>query len=75
MAAVTKQLAAYCASLDYAALPPAVQERTRFLVLDLVGNILRGRHDAESTPPLLAGARAMGVACGNSAVFGDCARY
>ncbi len=74
-AAVTAELAAYCASLDFAALPPAVQERTRFLVLDLAGNILRGRHDAESTPALLAAARAMGVAAGNSAVLGDCARY
>ena len=60
-AAVTAQLAAYCASLDFAALPPAVQERTRFLVLDLAGNILRGRHDAESTPALLATARALGL--------------
>ena len=49
MAAVTAELAAYCANLDFATLPPEVQERTRFLVLDLVGNIVRGRHDAEST--------------------------
>ena len=75
MAAVTAQLASYCASLDFAALPPAVQERTRFLVLDLAGNILRGRHDAESSPALLAAARALGLACGGSAVLGDCARY
>src|SRR6476469_73488 len=54
MPAVTAELAAYCASLDFATLPPEVQERTRFLVLDLVGNIVRGRHDAESTPALLA---------------------
>ena len=74
-AAVTAQLAAYCASLDFAALPPAVQERTRFLVLDLAGNILRGRHDAESTPALLAAARALGLAAGNAAVLGDSARY
>ena len=74
-AAVTAQLAEYCASLDFAALPPAVQERTRFLVLDLAGNILRGRHDAESTPALLAAARALGLAAGNAAVLGDSARY
>ena len=71
MAAVTAELAAYCASLDFATLPPEVQERTRFLVLDLVGNIVRGRHDAESTPALLAAARALGLAAGGSAVLGD----
>ena len=54
MAAVTAELAAYCASLDFATLPPEVVERARFLVLDLVGNIVRARHDAESTPSLLA---------------------
>lgn len=75
MATVTSQLAAYCASLDFAGLPPAVQQRTRFLVLDLAGNILRGRHDAESTPALLAAARALGLAAGGAAVLGDSARY
>ena len=75
MTAVTAQLASYCASLDFAVLPAGVQERTRFLVLDLAGNILRGRHDAESTPALLAAARALGLAAGNAAVLGDCARY
>ena len=75
MAAVTAELAAYSASLDFAALLPAVQERARFLVLDLAGNILRGRHDAESSPALLAAARALGLAAGNAAVLGDSARY
>ena len=75
MPAVTAELAAYCANLDFATLPPEVQERTRFLVLDLVGNIVRGRHDAESTPALLAAARALGLAAGGSAVLGDSARY
>jgi 2-methylcitrate dehydratase PrpD len=75
MVAVTETLAAYCAGLDFAALPAEVQERTRFLVLDLVGNIVRGRHDAESTPALLAGVRALGLAAGGAAVFGDSARY
>ena len=72
---VTAELAAYCAGLDFAALPAEVQERTRFLVLDLVGNIVRGRHDAESTPALLAAVRALGLAAGSAAVFGDSARY
>ena len=34
-------------------LPPEVVTRARFLVLDLVGNIVRARHDAESTPSFL----------------------
>jgi 2-methylcitrate dehydratase PrpD len=75
MAAETETLAAYCASLDFATLPPEVQERTRYLMLDLVGNIIRGRHDAESTPALLGMARALGLAAGGSAVLGDSARY
>ena len=43
---------------------PAARGRRarRFLVLDLVGNIVRARHDAESTASLLAATRAMGMA-------------
>ncbi len=72
---LTATLAAYAAGLDYSRLPADVRERTRFLALDLVGNIVRARHDAESTPSLLAAARALGVAAGNCGVFGDSARY
>jgi 2-methylcitrate dehydratase PrpD len=75
MAAVTRELAAFTAAIRYESLPAEVQERTRFLVLDLVGNMLRGRHDAESTGPLLAAVRALGLAAGGAAVFGDSARY
>ncbi|MCC7281802.1 MAG: MmgE/PrpD family protein [Acetobacteraceae bacterium] len=70
-AAVTQQLADFCAGLKAASLPEAVRTRTRFLVLDLAGNILRARHEAESTPPLLAAARALGLAGGGSIVLGD----
>lgn len=75
MAAVTRDLAAFTAAIRFESLPAEVQERTRFLVLDLVGNMLRGRHDAESTAPLLAAARSLGLAAGSAAVFGDSARY
>jgi len=75
VAAVTRTLAEYTAGLDFRVLPEGVQTRTRFLMLDLVGNMLRGRHDTESTPPVLAAARALGLAAGGSAVFGDSARY
>ncbi|HYZ62480.1 MAG TPA: MmgE/PrpD family protein [Acetobacteraceae bacterium] len=72
---ITAELAAFTAGLSLARLPPEVAARTPLLVLDLAGNIVRARHDAESTKSLLAAARALGVAAGNSAVFGDSARY
>src|ERR1700749_4690492 len=72
---VTSQLAEFCANIKLRLLPPEVVDRARFLVLDLVGNIVRARHDAESTPSFLAAVRAMGMAAGNSGVFGDAARY
>ena len=71
----TAELAAFTAAIALPRLPPEVVARARFLVLDLVGNIVRARHDAESTPALLAAARALGLAAGNAGVFGDCARY
>lgn len=75
MPALTAEFARFAAAIDHDALPPAVRERTRQLVLDLVGNVVRARHDAESTPPLLAAVRSLGLAAGGSAVFGDPARY
>jgi 2-methylcitrate dehydratase PrpD len=44
-------------------------------VLDFAGNAVRARHDAESTPALLAAVRALGLAAGESRVFGDEAGY
>ncbi|MES2713164.1 MAG: MmgE/PrpD family protein [Pseudomonadota bacterium] len=75
MAAVTRDLAAFAAAIDHDSLSEAVRTRTRFLLLDLVGNIVRGRHDAESTAPLLGMVRALGLAAGGAAVFGDATRY
>jgi 2-methylcitrate dehydratase PrpD len=75
MVAVTATLAAFTADISYAALPAEVTERTRFLVLDLAGNIIRARHEAESTPPLLAAVRSLGLSAGNAGVLGDAARY
>ncbi len=72
---ITTELARYCAGLQRAELPPEVVVRTKFLVLDLVANIVRARHDAESTPALLAATRALGLAAGNAGVFADAARY
>ncbi len=72
---VTSQLAEFCASINLGGLPPEVVTRARFLVLDLVGNIVRARHDAESTASFVSTVRATGMATGNSGVFGDAARY
>ncbi len=72
---ITAELSAFTATMQLASLPPEVVTRARFLVLDLVGNIVRARHDAESTASFLAAARAMGMASGNVGVFGDTARY
>jgi 2-methylcitrate dehydratase PrpD len=72
---ITQQLAAFSAGISLARLPAEVVQRARFLLLDLVGNIVRARHDAESTPALLGAVRALGLAGGNCGVFGDAARY
>jgi len=60
---VTATLSAFTAAIRLDSLPPEVVSRARFLVLDLVGNIVRARHDAESTASFLAATRAMGMAC------------
>ncbi len=71
MTEVTRILSEFTAAIQWEALPAEVRERTRFLLLDLVGNMVRGRHDAESTPPLLSAARALGFEGGRFGVFGD----
>ena len=72
---ITETLSAFTADITLGALPPEVVERARYLVLDLVGNIVRARHDAESTPALLSAARALGLEGGRCFVFGDTTRY
>ncbi|MDJ0388466.1 MmgE/PrpD family protein [Roseomonas sp. E05] len=72
---ITQELSAFAAGLRLEALPPEVVARTRALVLDLVGNIVRARRDAESTPALLAAVKALGLDHGSSRVFADSATY
>ncbi len=67
----TSDLSRFVAGLTRDALPPAVVKRTRLLVLDLVGNAVRARHDAESTPALLNAVAALGLAQGSARVFAD----
>ena len=75
MAAVTAAFARYAAEIRHGDLPAEVETRTRFLILDLVGNMVRGRVEAESSPPLIAAVRAMGLGNGQAAVFGEAARF
>ncbi len=72
---ITDQIATFAANVKLDRLPPEIAPRARLLILDLIGNIVRARHDAESTPALLAAVRALGLAHGNAAVFGDAVRY
>lgn len=75
MAAVTTGLSAWCAGLTPSSLPEPVLRRAAALTLDLVGNMVRARHDAESTPALIAATRALGLCGGEATVFGDPTRY
>ena len=72
---ITEKLAAFAAGITLGDVPPEVMHRARLLVLDLVGNIVRARHDAESTSAFLSTVRAVGMAAGNAGVFGDSAHY
>ncbi len=71
---ITGTLAGFCADLAYEALPGEVAERAKLLMLDTVGIIVRARHDAESTPPMVCAVERMGLG-GTCTVFGDSARY
>jgi 2-methylcitrate dehydratase PrpD len=75
MMGITERLARFVASLNTDAIPAEVQARARMLVLDCVGNIIRARHESESTPALLATVQAIGLDKGDAQVFGDTKRY
>ncbi len=72
---ITQHLAAFCASTSLKTLPPEVVDRTRLLILDLVGNIVRARVESDSTPSLLSAVAALGLGTGEHRVFGDAATY
>jgi 2-methylcitrate dehydratase PrpD len=72
---VTSKLAEFAGGASYDALPAEVRERAKALILDLVGISVRARHDAESTPPMIAAAGRLGLASGDCTVIGDAAGY
>ncbi len=75
MTEVTRILSEFAAGARYESMPPEVGERAKLFLLDLVGIALRARHDAESTPALIAAVRAMGLDGGAFTVIGDEAGY
>ena len=72
---VTEDLSTFVAGCRVEALPSDIVARTKLLVLDLVGNAVRARHDAESTPALLAAVQALGLGNGSARVFADPSGY
>ena len=72
---ITDQIATFAANVNLYQLPPDVRAAGASADPRPDGNIVRARHDAESTPALLAAVRALGLAQGNAAVFGDAVRY
>ncbi len=75
MTAITRQLAEFAARVSYDKLPFQVRERAKWLITDLVGIAVRARHEAESTPSLLAAVEDLGLAQGKGSAIGDPATY
>jgi 2-methylcitrate dehydratase PrpD len=71
----TRTLANFVHDLSYDGLPPEVRERVPALALDLAGIMVRARHEAESTPAMVAAAARLGLAQGACTVIGDAAAY
>jgi len=75
MTDITRKLAEFSAGLTYNALPADVVARTKLLILDVAGIIVRARHDAESTPSLMAAVERLGLKGGKCSVMGDGEAY
>ena len=75
MTDITRKLAEFSAGLTYNALPADVVARTKLLILDVAGIIVRARHDAESTPSLMAAVARLGLKGGKCSVMGDGEAY
>ncbi len=62
---ITRRLAEFAADLRYEDLPPEVGERTKLLILDVAGIMVRARHDAESTDSLIGAVERLGLVKGD----------
>ena len=74
MDGITEELAGFADDLTCDALPREAVERAKLLMLDTIGIIVRARHDAGSTPPMVRAVERMGLS-GACTVFGDTAGY
>lgn len=75
MSEATRILSEFCENIAYEDIPQDVIDRTKLLLLDTIGIIVRARHDSESTDSLLAGIDKLGLNDGNCSVFGDTQNY
>ena len=75
MTGISQRLATFAADLRYQDLPGEVVERTKRLILDITGIMIRARHDAESSPSLVAAVERLGLASGPCSVPGDRRSY
>ena len=71
MPQITRQLANFAADYPYDDLPADVIERTKLLIFDITGVMVRARHDAESTSSMISAVERLGLASGSCSVLGD----
>lgn len=72
---MTGKFAEFCEQLKYDDLSPEVIKRTKLLILDTVGIIIRARHDAESTSSLVSAIDKLEMSNGSCQVFSDKKTY
>ncbi len=75
MTGISRRLAEFAVNLGYEDLPADVIERTKLLILDTAGIMVRARNDAESTPAMVRALEYLGLASGDCAVPGDAKTY
>ena len=72
---MTEKFAEFCEQLKYEDLSPEVIKRTKLLILDTVGIIIRARHDAGSTSRLVSATDKLEMSNGRCQVFSDKKTY
>jgi len=72
---MTEKFAEFCEQLKYENLSHDVIKRTKLLILDTVGIIIRARHDAESTSSLVSAIEKLEMSNGSCQVFSDNKSY
>ena len=72
---MTEKFAEFCEQLRYEDLSHDVIKRTKLLILDTVGIIIRARHDAESTSSLVSAIEKLEMSDGSCQVFSDNKSY